>query len=307
MISSSGVRPDFPIAIDSSMRAAFAACPRKFYWNYMRHLRLKGESTHLIAGGAFARGAEVIRRSFWEQGLGLDASLAAGVVAATAAYGDHEPALRGSAANKTLERVIEGLVWYFHRYPPFTDTCQPLELAPGKRAIEFKFSFPLPINHPVTNEPILYCGRSDMIVTYKDSLLVFDDKTTSQLGASWPDSWRLRAQLDGYIWAAAQGGYGVSGAIVRGISFLRNGYDTAESLQLHSGWQLDRWYDQLVHDIRRMISCWENGWWDYNLDSACASYGSCPFVSLCTVEDPEPWIEGYYEIDPWSPLDIAKE
>lgn len=296
--------PDFPLAVDSSMRAAFAACPRKFNYQYMRHLQHKGGSVHLVAGGAFARGTEVTRKSFYDGGMGLDDALAEGLKAATSEYGNFEPPSYGSGANKSLERVLEGLVYYFHQYPPASDHCQPHKLANGKSAIEFRFALPTDVRHPVTGEPILYFGRCDMLVHYNGSLFIFDDKTTSQLGAGWPDSWKLRAQIDGYIWAAQQYGLNPMGAIIRGLSFLKSSFGTAESMQVRSQWQIQRWYHQLQRDIQRMVDCWKAGYWDFSLDQACTAYGNCGFAQLCSVEDPEPWIDQDYEVRKWEPLEV---
>lgn len=303
------IRPDFPIAIDSSMRASFVECPQQAYRQYFQHLRKKGESVHLIAGGAFAKGTEVIRTEFFDRGSTFEDALTAGVLAATSAYGNYDPGTdsKGKPHPKRLERVIDGLIHYFTEFPPYTDHCQPLKLPSGKHAIEFKFAIPIEVDHPVTGEPILYVGRSDMICTYNQSLFIFDDKTTSQLGASWPDSWTLRAQLDGYVWASRKSGYDTRGAIVRGLSFLTSNFGTAESLQLRTDWQIQRWYHQLLRDVERMKRCWEEGYWDYNLSSACNAYGGCSFRDLCRVSNPEDWVETEYEVREWSPLEVIKE
>lgn len=295
-------RPEFPVAIDSSMRAAFVECPTKFHYQYLRNLRPRGESVHLIAGGAFARGCEVTRRAFYDEGKSLNEALELGIAAAVSHYGSFEPPPDSA---KTCGRVVEALEEFFHQYPPFTDHCQPAKREDGKHAIEFKFSVPLGVTHPTTKEPILYVGRSDMIVEYNGMRMIEDDKTTSQLGQSWPGSWALRGQIDGYIWADQQHGNDTRGAVIRGISFLKTKFGHAESLQLRTKWQIDRWYKQLCRDIERMKGLWEEGVYDLALDTACTSYGGCPFVALCKVENPEPWIEQDYEVRVWSPLDIV--
>jgi len=302
------VRPDFPDVIDSSMRGAWATCPRKFYWQYIRNLRPKGGSVHLIAGGAFARGCEVTRKSYYDKNLSPDEALLAGATAALEAYGSFEPTatpkIPSNAHPKRLERVLEGLAWYFTRYPFHTDAIQPIKMPDGTHKVEFTFAIPLDIRHPVTGNPIIYAGRNDMLAQHSSGiLLVHDDKTVSQLGPTWSSQWSLRAQLDGYVWAARQLDFPCEGANVRGLAFYKNDFGTAESLQLRTKWQLARWYDQTMRNIKAMIAAWQSGQWDYDLDSACSSYGGCAYQKLCSVENPDDWVEGDYEVSVWNPLE----
>ena len=47
---------------------------------------------------------------------------------------------------------------------------------------------------------------------------------------------------------------------------------------------------------------WQIGYWDYNLDHACAEYGGCGFVSVCKSPSPEDWLPMYFEKRVWDPL-----
>src|SRR3989304_3508400 len=104
------VRPEFPVAIDSSLRSAFVECPKKFEYQYLRHLRLKGESVNLVAGGAFAKGCEATRKAFFNEGKSHEEAVTAGVLALTAEYGDFEPGVgkEGKEHPKSMRNVAEG-------------------------------------------------------------------------------------------------------------------------------------------------------------------------------------------------------
>jgi hypothetical protein len=56
----------FPTHIDASMRSSFAACPRKFFFQYLLRKVPVGTSIHLTFGGAMARGLEITRKAFYE-------------------------------------------------------------------------------------------------------------------------------------------------------------------------------------------------------------------------------------------------
>ncbi len=292
-------RPMFPHAVDSTILAAFRSCPQKMFRTYIQHWKPQTESVHLIAGGAFAKGIEVARREFFETGLPREEAEAAGLTALIKAYGDF---YCPPDSAKSLERMCGALEFYYSNYPLGEDGCDPIHLANGTRGIEFSFAEPLEIMHPVTGNPILYTGRSDMIANFAGGVYIEDDKTTSQLGASWPKQWENRSQFTGYAWAAGEHGIRTDGALIRGVSILKTKYDTMQVLTSRPDWEISRWYTQVIRDIQRMIECWEKGWWDYNLDHACGEYGGCNLLQICKSKSPDDWLPMYFEQKVWDPL-----
>lgn len=290
----------FPNEIDSSMRASFTACPHKFFYEYIWKIAPASPSRHLHAGAAFAKGLEVGRRAFFGQSLSKADSEILGFEALIKAYGDFEVL---SDQTKSFADMVGALDYYFEQYPIDTDPIRPL-ITPLGPAVEFTFAVEIPnTKHPQTGNPIIYCGRFDQLATFQDTLFVEDDKTASQLGQSWANQWELRSQFTGYCWGAKEFGYNVAGAIVRGISILKSGYGNAQAMTYRPQWQIDRWLTQLQRDVQRMIDCWNNGYWDYALDSACASYGSCAYMPLCKSKEPELWLEPDYVTRTWNPLE----
>lgn len=291
---------DFPHVVDASMLSAFRSCPQRFNLSYLHHWKPQGESVHLVAGAAFAAGLEQARRAYYEAGLTPDDSLAAGIQETMRAYGDFIPP-EGSA--KTLDRTVGALEFYFDRYPFGQDTAIPHRMPSGKRAIEFSFAHPLPFTHPTTGDPVIYSGRSDMICDFAEGLYIEDDKTTSQLGASWSKQWDLRSQFTGYCWAAREAGIPVNGVLVRGVSILKTKYDTAQAITYRSAWEIDRWLKQVVRDLNRMLECWRADDFDFSLDHACTEYGGCAFASTCKSPEPDRWLPMYFEQRVWDPLE----
>lgn len=297
-------RPMFPPTIDSTMLAAFRSCPQKMFRSYVEHWKPQNESVHLVAGGAYAKGLEVARRAFYENGESPDSALALGGAALLAAYGDFEcPA----DSAKSPERTLGALEFYFERYPLGEDRAVPIDYASGRRGIEFSFAEPLDIVHPVSGEPLIYTGRADMLANWHDGIYVFDDKTTSSLGASFAHQWEHRSQFTGYVWAAQRAGIKVNGAVVRGVSILKTKYDTMEVLTYRSAWEIERWYQQVLRDVARMIRCWEEGYWDYALDHACTEYGNCSLTDICKSPNPETWLPMKFEKRVWDPLARAEK
>lgn len=293
------MRPDFPAVVDSTMLATFRSCPQKFFRSYIEHWKPQGESVHLHAGAAFARGLEQARREFFESGVSEGEAVGSGLEALIQAYGTFEPP---EGSSKTLERMCGALEFYFDNWGLAT-SAPPTVMPSGKRAIEFSFAQPLPFRHPESGDPLIYAGRSDQIVDFAGGTYIEDDKTASQLGASWSKQWDLRSQFTGYCWAAHEANIPVNGILVRGVSILKTKYDKAEAITYRAKWEIDRWLLQVIRDLERMRDCWETGYWDFNLDHACSEYGGCAFNQICKVTAPDEWLPMYFEQRVWDPLE----
>lgn len=295
------MKPDFPSVLDSTIIATFRSCPQHALRAYIEHWKPTGISVHLHAGAAYAKGLEVAREAFYVAGKSSDEAVAAGVGALLTFYGDY--ACPPDSA-KSAERMAGALEFYFDRYPLETDPAVPITLANGKRGIEISFAEPIDIAHPVTGDPLIYCGRLDQAVSMEGIVLGEDDKTTSQLGASWPRQWDLRSQFTSYVWGMQRQSIKLDGFLIRGVSILKTKYDTLQAITYRPAWQIDRWYEQLLRDVRRMIKCWEEGYWDYNLDHACTEYGGCTFAKVCQAkpETGEQILTMQFEQRIWDPI-----
>jgi hypothetical protein len=281
------------------MRSEFVACPHSFYQRFILDRVRAGRSVHLHFGGAYAAGLKTLRDRYYSQDSGdQEAALAAGAAAIVKFWGAFESP---RDSTKTLDRCIGALEAYVAHYPLETDHIKPARARDGTLMTEFSFALPLPILHPLTEQPLLYSGRCDMLASMGGPLYLEDDKTTSQLGPSWATNWHLRAQFTGYTWGARAFDYDVQGVVIRGISILRASYGHAEVIEQRPEWMIDRWYNQLLWDVTRMIQSWRNNEWGQNFDSACAAYGGCPYLDLCAAREPEKWLADY-ETRPYDPL-----
>jgi hypothetical protein len=294
------MRPDFPPAIDSTMIGNFRACGQKLNLEFLQHWKAAEPSVHLHAGAAFARGLEETRLAFYDRGKPPGEALALGMGALAKSYGDFECP---SDSAKSAGRMLGALEFYFTTWPLGSDSAVPARIG-DKLAVEFSFAEPLGIPHPQTGDPLLYVGRTDQVCNFAGGLWLEDDKTASQLGPSWGRQWDLRSQFTGYTWAGQQAGLPTQGVLVRGISILKTKYETAEHVTYRPKWQIDRWLKQVYRDIHRMIACWEDGYWDFNLDHACADFGGCPFRQVCQLQgrSAREWLDTYFVPRRWDPV-----
>lgn len=290
----------FPEVVDSSMLASWRACPRRFQLEYIEHWKPRTESVHLVAGKAFAAGLEALRLSFFRDHSSVEEALAQGATALIREYGDFEcPA----DSPKSLERMLGALEYYTEAFPLRDEPAPPARLSGEKLGIEFSFAEPIhDVPHPVTGAPLLYCGRMDQIVGYAGALYGEDDKTTGQLGASWSRQWDLRSQFTAYCWGGRRAGLPLQGFLVRGIAILKTKWDHAQAITYRPEWMVDRWYEQTVRDLRRMVAAWEADQYDYNLDHSCNEYGGCVFRQICLSDHPETWLNANFERRRWDPV-----
>jgi hypothetical protein len=294
----------FPTVWDNTMRAEFVSCPKSFFYSFLHGVDIAVPSVHLHAGGVFAKALEKTRRLYYTGQCGAEVAVANGLRELYSAYGDFDA---GDSA-KSVDRLAGALEFYFERWPLETDTAKPVNTAHGP-AVEFNFVLPIPeVIHPESGEPILYSGRFDMLADFNGAIYVEDDKTTTSLGASWANQWKLRSQFTGYVWGARQFGYDVRGAIIRGVSILKTKYDSAEVIVYRPEWMIEQWYAQLVRDLQRAKECYAAGIWDVSLADACSSYGGCPFLRLCESPEPEVWANGpTYRLRRWDPTNPYAE
>jgi hypothetical protein len=281
------------------MIAAAKACRRKFAWEYVDHWKPRALSVHLHAGAAYASGLEAARRAYYEENLPRDVAEAGGLATLLQAYGDFECPPDSA---KSAERTAGALEFYYSQYPLDSDTAKPIRLPSGKSGIEFSFAEPLDVTHPQTGNPILYVGRMDMVVDYANGIFGLDDKTTSQLGASWSKQWDLRGQFTGYCWGAGRAGIPLQGFLIRGISILKTKYETQQALTYRPPWMIERWYENVCKLIKLLKIEWSNGQWAYDESESCNAYGGCPFRQPCLSADPQPWIEASFTRRVWNPL-----
>lgn len=293
---------EFPLVWDNTMLADASDCEWKAKYRFFHHLKPDQNNVNLHAGAAFAKGIETFRRLHFT-GRQPQARIGAAKELITA-YGDFDP---GDSA-KSAERMLGALESYLTQYTPENDHIKPVMLN-GEPCVEFNFAHPIDVLHPVTGEQLIYTGRFDMLGILNDnpaSMFVVDEKTTKQLGATWPRQWRLRSQFMGYTWGAQQFGHPVKGAIVRGISILKGSYGHAEAIVYFSDEMLRRWYQQTCIKLERLKLAWQTGKWTYNFSTMCSAYGGCPYRELCESDNPDQWIYPYYRVEKWDPMRLRE-
>lgn len=290
------------------MLSAYNSCPTKFFRQYVQHL-LGEESTDLIAGGALARGLEVARKAYFNDGLLEYEAVNLGVEALLQKYGSHVP-FKG---NKTADKMAIALEGYFMEYPMARDQAQPAKLANGEFAIEYSFAHELPILHPILGVPLLFVGRADMLSNYCGSLWVQDEKTTSQITETWASQWETRGQFTGYAWGLRKDGIPVQGALIRGIGILKQSIKFIECTSVRTEFEIDAWEKMMFAQVQNMVNAYQwylrhrettvvSDYWRPCFNEACYSYfRQCSYTNLCKSKNAERFIDTEFGQNIWLP------
>lgn len=300
--SPTALTPKFPYFIDSTILAGIKSCPFQTALSYLCNLRPRGTGHHLFVGGTLAHALEVTRKAFYGPDKATpEEAVLAGQREIFRRWGDTETPF--GLEHKSFERVVDAFQIYFTQFPLGEEPMTPMILSDGKPAIEYTFAIPLEeLPHPDTGDPLVYVGRFDQLGEYRNARLIHDDKTTSQLGATWSEKWHLRGQFLGYKWACDQGGLPVNGYSVRGICFYKH---YTQITPLITGFftqqMIDNWYHSMIISVRQFIEQYRTGFYVRAFNDTCTAYSGCQFGQICKSADPEAWLE-QYEHHEWDPL-----
>ena len=308
--------PEFPTFLDATALSLFKSCPRKFFWQVLMETRAKGRNTHLHAGSIYASAHDVCRRHVYRGGS-LEEGLRLGSLHLIREYGDFEPPEDGPASmkSKTWDRLLTAFILYYDVWHPSQDVFIPVALPDGQVGVEYSFAVPMDINHPVTEEPLLYAGRFDQLVHmctsgwkghYTDAIVnspIFghDDKTTYQMGATWAKQWTHRSQFLGYTWAQRRLGVNLRGFLIRGAAIQKTNIRHEQCVVMHPKWKIDAWEEMTLEVVTDLIVAWRSGVFHQMFDDACGSYGGCSYAGLCDTPRPEARLHEF-AIHKWNPV-----
>ena len=295
-----------PACLDSTMLNAFRPCPQKFRNEFVLGLRPPDTSIDLHAGAVFSAALESFYRETYINGLDTSTALARAYATFQSEWGEF--VIRKDRYPKTPENMWAAVEDYVRVYPPRSDSVQPYFTGYGT-SIEYSFSVPLDMPgfplHPVSGDPFIYSGRFDMLGKKDSRPVVRDEKTAQRLDSNWSEKWDLRSQFLGYCWALQRAGIPCNTVVVRGVIITLTSIRQVEAIKIYPQQLIDRWFEQLRRDVNRLVTCWNEGYFDYNFGDVCTMYNHCPYIPLCSSSQPENWYASY-EVRRWNPLSAAK-
>lgn len=278
---------------DNSTISCFQTCRRKYYFQYIRHLRPIVKGTPLIFGGAVHDALDC-----YYKGVDREKSAVEAIKLFKSIYTTPE-----GDTLRTVENGVKMLVWYFTKYKgePFTVVGKPEE--------GFVFFC----------GDILYGGRLDLPVEWDGQLWIMEHKTTTRLGGSYFDQFELDKQMTGYIIALEEySGRKCSGCIINAMEpwkevkrvsaktkqpedhFLRKPLTKSKELKERFRYNVQA----IVRDIKWCEA--NNEFQEAEKKEACFYYNrNCPFLQLCQYGENDKVIARDYVVEKWEPFKNA--
>ena len=245
-----------PSAIDS-----LQACPRRYYYTYIKGWRTKTPSIHLVFGGLFSQALE-----HYYSPKGTLVSTIRLILTLS-----HNNPIFQDEKLKTRYALIRAIVDYIDHYS-VTD-------APDILYTETPF-------HISLTDGIYITSRFDLVKEVDEQLFILDQKTTrGGLTSTFFHSFTPNNQMSMYAFAGrVVFNRPVQNIIIDGVQILKNSTHFARGIVSRSTAYLNEW----AEGVTTFINKWnttadparEADW--PQTPSACGYYGGCPFREVCS-------------------------
>ena len=278
---------------DYSTLSTFQTCRRKYYWQYIRHLRPIIKGAPLIFGSAVHEALDM----YYQEGAN-DESMAKAIAHFSEIYQTPE-----GDELRTVENGVKMLTWYYTKYKD-----EHFKLV-GKPEEGFVFFI----------GDILYGGRLDLPVEWDGQLWIMEHKTTTRLTGGYFSQFELDRQPTGYIIALEEfTGRKVAGCIINAMEpwkevkrvsaktkqpedhFLRKPLTRSKELKERFRFNTQA----LVRDIKWCED--NNEFQEAEKKEVCYYYNRpCPYLQLCQYGADERIIKRDYVEEVWEPYKNA--
>jgi hypothetical protein len=306
---------DYRKQIDYSSLSTYLDCPRKFFFQYILHMRSRVKSIDLVFGSAWHYGLEITYRAIMN-GAKLS------TIDAT-----------------EMSRKAFNLYWLIEGEPHFPDNDIIFPKSPGHAANmfhEYWMSFltedserkivgvEIPFSLHLDDDLPSYIGRKDLAWIEKDQLSVVDHKTTKSISAITLPGFQSSMQSAGYI-TAGKLYFDKLPRMIYNVALCqksRIGFERFVVMLRDAA--CDRFLDDLMYHMQGILNELDTLEDDLNAHKesklynptsfkrcpgyACTQYFRlCPYFDLCQMRNnPLLWMEKPptgYAIEEWHPED----
>lgn len=305
---------DSPDVLDRSEIAAYAECPRKFFYRYLLALRELEVSPALDYGVRLHIATSEIRRG------------ASAEDAYTKAFDDFEEPEKPWGRTRV---VAAELARQYHKW--WTSSPYEVVILGDNPTDEIGFAVPY-------NDSVVVTGRIDCIIhdTQLDVYRVLDDKSSSRLSNSWWRTWEVDNQVSAYVLAAQHYIPQVKSMTIRALLVSdkvvgrivykgqkREEYRQGEqaifgNIYERNAWQLETHRIDFgvrakeiregcikLHDEAPDIA---EAYWLRNTAACCNRYQKvCPYLDICANGLCESPIEGGFKVEAWKPFEEVRD
>jgi len=296
----------FPLIISNTDMNLISTCPLKWFRVRAQHLTRPRFNIDLSAGGEFAKGLEVTRKLYFDEGCSKSDSVEIGKQ--TIRDGLNELIAKAEQEDlyvsdkqllKSPERMAVALGQYFKKFSLDDGTYIPAKREDGSFAFEHTFTTELPILHPELNVPLIFKGKLDLIQKFGERFSGVDDKTTSRIQENLGTMLMSNGQFLGYAWLARKHGIKLTDFRVRKVSIQVNEIKIPDEYIIPmTDYVIKTWEEAFLHKIKNLVEQYKSylAYLTYkNTDSresmffipdygnGCNAYNKpCQFITSCT-------------------------
>lgn len=302
-------------AWDSTSLGWLKTCPRLYQYSMIDGWRQHGGSVHLDFGSWYHSALEAYDRIRSAGGEHEDALREVVAWLMRVTWADSKPWDSGHNL-KTRETLVRSVIWYLEQFGP-NDTCETVQLANGKPAVELSFRLEMDWGPKTKNtedapdrndaqQPYVISGHLDRVVSFQGNYYVMDRKTSSTtIGSYYFDQYDPDNQMSLYSMAArviyktpVRGVIIDAAQIAVGFSRFTRGFTFRTEAQI------EEWLEETKAWLRLAEGFATAGHWPMN-DKSCHQYGGCVFRKVCS-KSPEvrhKFLESGFEKRQWNPLE----
>ena len=275
------------INLDNSKRSTFVACPRKYYFQYMRHLQPRKGAEALIFGKVYHVFHETYRKQT-KLGLPKEKRMEIALVEGIKAWAKEMSFGYIIDTNdfRTLDNCHTAFLKYFETFPI---DIEPIE-------VEHYFSEPLISGG---DYDVSFAGKVDCIGKLHggEDIAIFDDKTTSYSLNAIKEQSSRSAQFLGYSWIISKKSDVPTNIAYVNCVYMKN-LKAGLTIQhdrgvcVFSDFDYTEWHKSIVGTAYRVIEAHKTNNFPMEFDSCFGKYGRCKFLELCQMPC---YSEGYVE------------
>lgn len=272
------------LKIDNTKRSCFSQCPKKYYWQFVRHLKSLKGSTALRFGSTYHAFQEEYRR---QKLLGADLQYCKGSATLKAT----EVWTQESECGQLFEHDYRTYLQCSDTFHQYLDFYGETDFKP--LMVEHVFSVPFAA---WGHYEVMFEGKIDLIGSLDDDVLsVVDDKTSGY--TAYHVFAEKRAQLMGYCWVANKlhpefkinQAY-INLALVKQSGKVGNKVVTTEFNRmpyLYSNKDIEDWYSMMQGECKQLCEAHEKNNFYPIFESCQTKYGACDYVTLCGMSNPD--------------------
>lgn len=172
----------FPKTLSSIDLELYGNCPLRWFRERCQYYRVSSFNINLSAGDAFAKGLDIVRKSYYNNRLPEREAIEKGKYYAIDLLQEAIDGIDDYQVDgyKTPARIGAAIEKLFEEYPLDGSTFTPSFVNEREVASEVTLEMELPYKNPDTERYLTYKGRLDFLGYENDRLVVVDDKLSDR-------------------------------------------------------------------------------------------------------------------------------